>query len=221
MSDSEQHAFVGAPGSEFRAMSVADLKRLAAARYEAISICCLILLFEITPWSVCNLMQLHQGHKHLRIYRERRFRPRVASQRESACSSSSSSTAAMQTACCLLTHANHARRRSGVDKVPLQLARADHANTAATHFAHFFTLVVREATEMISLMGNRDSTTLEYGVERKFPLLFSRCVFGKPESCSRLENHRGEDEPPASAACRVRRPSVAGVHHSQASARDM
>ena len=43
---------------------------------------------------------------------------------------------------------------------------------------------------MISLMGNRDSTTLEYGVERKFPLLFSRCVFGKPESCSRLENHR-------------------------------
>ena len=46
---------------------------------------------------------------------------------------------------------------------------------------------------MISLMeqgANRDSVTLEYGGSRKFPLLFSRCVYGQPESCSRLENHR-------------------------------
>ena len=46
---------------------------------------------------------------------------------------------------------------------------------------------------MMSLMesaANRDSITLEYGGERKFPLLLSRCVYGKPESCSRLENHR-------------------------------
>ncbi len=47
---------------------------------------------------------------------------------------------------------------------------------------------------MISLMeqgANRDSITLQYGGARKlFPLLFSRCVYGRPESCSRLENHR-------------------------------
>jgi hypothetical protein len=46
---------------------------------------------------------------------------------------------------------------------------------------------------MISLMesgANRDSITLEYGGERKFPLLLSRCVYGRPESCSRLKNHR-------------------------------
>jgi hypothetical protein len=66
------------PGSEFRAMSIADLKRLAAARYEAIAICWAILLFETTPRSICGLMQSHQGHKHLRIFRERRFRPRAA-----------------------------------------------------------------------------------------------------------------------------------------------
>jgi hypothetical protein len=75
---------------------------------------------------------------------------------------------------------------------PLQLSRANHSNAAATRFAHFFTLVVREATEMISRMelAANDSIILEYGGQRKFPLLFSRCVYGQPESCSRLENHR-------------------------------
>ena len=49
---------------------------------------------------------------------------------------------------------------------------------------------------MISLMeqgANRDSVTLEYGGSRKFPLLFSRCVYGKTETLSRLENHRQGD----------------------------
>jgi len=46
---------------------------------------------------------------------------------------------------------------------------------------------------MISRMesgAKRDEIFLEYGGQRKFPLLFSRCVYGQPESCSRLENHR-------------------------------
>ncbi len=54
--------------------------------------------------------------------------------------------------------------------------------------AHCFTLVVREASEVISLMDkgaiNRDGIMLELRGD-KHPLLFRHCVYGERESCTK------------------------------------